>query len=157
MSQSKAQFLNQFNQIKPNIVKIKVNSIAQFFLCTHCCLFFWLKKKQYILSSASLDVWKPKPKKSEKKCCLIIWNTMYICCCINYETRILRHDSSSSRLHHAASAFFYFFPSFFLHGDSSCANFSGLLSFFGFRYSFTLGHLNILHEIRIDFSLFIGY
>ena len=109
MSRSKAQFLNQFNQIKPNIVKIKVNSIAQFFLCTHCCLFFWLKKTQYILSSASLDVWKPKPKKSEKK---VLSNNMkhsvYLLLYINYETRILRHDSSS-RLHHAASAFFYFF------------------------------------------------
>ena len=29
VSQFKAQFLNQFNQIKTNIVKIKVNPIAQ--------------------------------------------------------------------------------------------------------------------------------
>ena len=111
MSRSKAQFLNQFNQINPNIVKIKVNSIAQVLFAPTAASSLDLKSL-YILSSASLGVWKSKQKNLKKKCCLIIWNTLYICCCINYETRILRHDSSS-RLHHAASAFFYFFPSSF--------------------------------------------
>lgn len=106
MSQSKAQFLNQFNQIKTNIVKIKVNPIAQVLFAPTAASSLDLKNTVY--SFFALGVWKSKQKKSEKKCCLIIWNTLYICCCINYETRILRHDSSS-RLHHAASAFFLFF------------------------------------------------
>jgi len=55
VSRSKALFLNQFNQIKPNIVKIKVISIAQVLFAPTAASSFDFKTL-YILSSASLGV-----------------------------------------------------------------------------------------------------